>query len=72
MRPIDGELAMLLQVGPAVPGIDLTRFGLDPHGRTVAHIHIVARGDVTRYVMEFPVGGDAAGSDGVTPLGGVR
>lgn len=50
---IGGELAESLQVRSGLPGISLTRHGLDSTGRTLAHVRIVTRGDLGRYVLEF-------------------
>jgi GntR family transcriptional regulator len=50
---IGGELAETLQVRSGLPGISLTRHGLDAVGRTLAHVRIVTRGDLGRYSFEF-------------------
>lgn len=50
---IAGELAETLQVRSGLPGISLTRHGLDASGRTLAHVRIVTRGDLGRYSFEF-------------------
>jgi GntR family transcriptional regulator len=47
--------ARLLRIRPGLPGIGLTRLALDRDGRVVALVRILTRGDVARYVMEFPV-----------------
>jgi GntR family transcriptional regulator len=55
---IDRDAARLLERRTGLPGISLTRLGLNPDDRVVAHVQITARGDIARYVIEFPV--DAA------------
>lgn len=50
---IGGELAETLQVRSGLPGIRLTRQGLDSDGRIVAHVRIVTRGDLGRYTLEY-------------------
>lgn len=50
---IGGELAETLQVRSGLPGISLTRQGLDADGQIIAHVRIVTRGDLGRYTLEF-------------------
>ena len=54
---IDALAARQLHIRPGLPGIGLTRLGFDRDGRVVALVRILTRGDVARYVMEFPVDG---------------
>jgi GntR family transcriptional regulator len=62
---IDALAARQLHIRPGLPGISLTRLALDRAGRVVALVRILTRGDIARYVMEFPVDGpDAAGLEG--------
>ncbi len=50
---MSGQLSELLNVRPGLPGISLTRLALDGDGNVIAHVQIVTRGDVGRYVLEF-------------------
>jgi GntR family transcriptional regulator len=63
---VDPSVAALLRVRPGVPAIQITRVGLDPTRQPVAHVDIVARGDIARYVIEAPVEtGSAASFEGL-------
>jgi GntR family transcriptional regulator len=52
---IDAATARQMAIRPGLPGISLTRLAFDHGGDVVALVRIVTRGDVARYIMEFPV-----------------